>query len=310
MTQDADGHWPQNMWLDGTPYWNAVQMDETAFPILLIDMLRRADALGPDELARLWPMVRRAASFIVRNGPATAQDRWEENAGLSPFTLAAEIAALLVAADVAELHDAPEIAHHLRETADGWNDDIERWTYVTGTPTANDLGVDGYYVRIAPTNVPAAPSPQSGFVPIKMGITERHDHEGQAVSPDALALVRFGLRAPSDARIVNTVQAMDAVLKRTLPYGPGWRRYKGDRYGEYDDGRPYDGGGVGRCWPLLTGERAHYELAAGRKKDALALLRVMEQSANGSGLLPEQVWVDAPIEAADLFPGRPAGTAM
>jgi len=310
VTQDADGHWPQNMWLDGTPYWNAVQMDETAFPILLVDLLRRADALGPDELARLWPMVRRAASFIVRNGPATAQDRWEENAGLSPFTLAAEIAALLVAADLAELHDAAEIAHHLRETADGWNDDIERWTYVTGTPTAHDLGVNGYYVRIAPTSLPAAPSPQSGFVPIKMGITERHDHEGQAVSPDALALVRFGLRAPNDPRIVDTVHAMDAVLKRTLPYGPGWRRYEGDRYGEYADGRPYDGGGIGRCWPLLTGERAHYELAAGRKKDALALLRVMEQSANGSGLIPEQVWDGEPIEAAELIPGRPAGSAM
>lgn len=310
VTQDADGHWPQNMWLDGTPYWNAVQMDETAFPILLVDLLRRADALAPDELARLWPMVCRAASFIVRNGPATAQDRWEENAGLSPFTLAAEIAALLVAADLAELHDSAEIAHYLRETADGWNDDIERWTYVTGTPTARDLGVDGYYVRIAPTNLACAPSPQSGFVPIKMGVTGRHDHEGQAVSPDALALVRFGLRAPNDPRIVNTLQAMDAVLKRRLPYGPGWRRYTGDRYGEYDDGRPYDGGGVGRCWPLLTGERAHYELAAGRKKDALALLRVMEQSANGSGLIPEQVWDGASIEAAELFPGRPAGSAM
>ncbi|MFP3581742.1 hypothetical protein SB659_19475, partial [Arthrobacter sp. SIMBA_036] len=34
-TQEADGHWVQNSWLDGRPYWKGIQMDETAFPILL-----------------------------------------------------------------------------------------------------------------------------------------------------------------------------------------------------------------------------------------------------------------------------------
>jgi glucoamylase len=99
ITQEADGHWSQNMWLDGTPYWGGVQMDETAFPILLVDLARREGALAPDDVTRLWPMVRRAAGFLVRNGPVTQQDRWEEDPGYSPFTLAVEIAALLAAAD-------------------------------------------------------------------------------------------------------------------------------------------------------------------------------------------------------------------
>jgi len=83
-TQDVGGSWPQNMWLDGTPYWSGVQMDETAFPILLAGLLRRAQALdGLDA----WPMVRAAADFLLQNGPVTQQDRWEEDGGYSPFTL-------------------------------------------------------------------------------------------------------------------------------------------------------------------------------------------------------------------------------
>ena len=41
VTQEADGHWSQNMWLDGTPYWHGIQMDETALPILLVDLAAR-----------------------------------------------------------------------------------------------------------------------------------------------------------------------------------------------------------------------------------------------------------------------------
>ncbi|HEX6965676.1 MAG TPA: glucan 1,4-alpha-glucosidase [Gemmatimonadaceae bacterium] len=312
VTQDGDGRWPQNMWLDGTPYWSGIQMDETAFPILLVDLLRRENALTPDDLERAWPMVRRAAAYIARNGPGTQEDRWEENAGLSPFTLAVEIAALLVAADIAELRGEPEIARYLRETADGWNDDIERWTYVADTELARDLGVEGYYVRIAPLDVSDAASPNEGYVPIKLEKPSAHidGPEGAVVSPDALALVRFGLRAPDDERITNTVKAIDALLRRQLPYGPGWRRYNGDRYGEHEDGSPYDGDGVGRCWPLLTGERAHYELAAGRADRARELLRALEASANESGFIPEQVWDGPPIPALELWPGRPSGSAM
>lgn len=102
-TQEADGHWPQNMWLDGRPYWNGLQMDETAFPVLLVDLLRRESPRCFGNERRWWPMVRKAAAFIVVNGPVTQQDRWEEDGGYSPFTLAAEISALLAAADIAQL---------------------------------------------------------------------------------------------------------------------------------------------------------------------------------------------------------------
>ena len=130
------------------------------------------------------------------------------------------------------------------------------------------------------------------------------------VSPDALALVRFGLRAPDDPRIRNTVRVIDALLKVELPAGPCWRRYNGDGYGEHEDGRPFDGTGIGRPWPLLTGERAHYELAAGNRAEAQELLAALEGFASDGHLLPEQVW-DAPdIPERELFRGRPSGSAM
>ncbi|MGD9597840.1 MAG: glucan 1,4-alpha-glucosidase [Steroidobacteraceae bacterium] len=310
-TQEADGHWPQNMWLDGMPYWNGVQMDETALPILLADLARREGALSADDLRHLWPMTRRAAGFLVRNGPVTQQDRWEENPGYSPFTLAAEIAALLAAADFADANDEPALATWLRETADIWNGHIERWTYVAGTELARRCGVDGYYVRIAPPDVCAAASPTKGFVPIKNRPPgESVEPAAEIVSPDALALVRFGLRAADDPRIASTVKVIDALLKVDAPGGPAWHRYNGDGYGEHEDGRPFDGTGCGRAWPLLTGERAHFELAAGRPEAARRLARAMTAFANDGGMLPEQVW-DAPdIARRGLYFGRPSGSAM
>jgi glucoamylase len=267
VTQEADGHWPQNMWLDGIPYWNGIQMDETAFPILLIDLLRREKAPDMGDLTALWPMVKRAASFLVRNGPVTQQDRWEEDAGYSPFTLAVEIAALLVAADLAETNNEMGVAAYLRETSDTSNANIERWVYVTGTTLARHIGVEGYYVRIAPPEAADAASPEEGFVPIKNRPPGQSNEPAiHIVSPDALALVRFGLRAADDPRILNTVKVIDALLKLETPYGPAWYRYNEDGYGEHADGSAFDGTGIGRLWPLLTGERAHYELAAGRKE--------------------------------------------
>lgn len=307
-SQEADGHWPQNMWLDGTPYWGGVQMDETAFPILLADALRRMKALnglGP------WPMVRRAASFLICNGPVTQQDRWEEDGGYSPFTLAVEIAALLAAADFADEAGAEGVARYLRGTADAWNANIERWTYMTGTELARRVGVEGYYVRIAPAEVADAASPARGFVPIK----NRPPGEGSApaayiVSPDALALVRFGLRAADDPRILNTVKVIDTLLRSETVTGPIWHRYNLDGYGEHEDGSAFDGTGIGRGWPLLAGERAHYELARGDRAQAVRLLRVMAAQTSPGGLIPEQVWDAQDIPARELFNGHPSGSAM
>lgn len=310
-TQEADGNWAQNLWLDGRPYWGGVQMDETAFPILLVDLLYREAPYALGDLDRWWTMVRKAASFIIRNGPVTQQDRWEEDAGYSPFTLAAEISALLAAADLADLLKHPEQAQVMRDAADAWNDNIERWTYAEGSDLAQQLGVSGYYVRIAPPDMDGAASPTQGFVPIKNRPPGQDGERAyHIISPDALALVRFGLRAPDDPRILNTLRAIDALLAVELPQGPCWYRYNGDGYGEHKDGSAFDGTGIGRPWPLLAGERAHYALSAGHRDEAESLLTVIENSTAGEGrLIPEQVWDSADIPALELFRGKPTGSA-
>ncbi len=311
VTQEADGHWPQNMFLDGKPCWGGIQLDETAFVILLVDMARRHKALDDDAVKRLWPMVRAAAGYLVRHGPITPMDRWEEVPGYFASTLAVEIPALLVAADLAEEQGEDGPAAYLRETADTWNDLIEPLIYARDTPLARKAGVDGYYVRFAGPGQLQAPHPAYGLVTIK-----NHPQSDQLwpaaeiVSPDALALVRFGLRAADDPRIVNTVKVIDLCTKVETPRGPCWHRYVHDGYGEHADGSPFDGTGIGRAWPLLTGERAHYELAAGRTDEAERLLRAMESFANDSGLLPEQVWDTQDIPDKELYLGRPSGSAM
>jgi glucoamylase len=148
-------------------------------------------------------------------------------------------------------------------------------------------------------------------VPIKNRPVEKSGGPAaQIVSPDALALVRFGLRSPDDPRIVNTVKVIDALLKVETPAGPVWHRYNGDGYGEHEDGRPFDGTGLGRGWPLLTAERAHYELATGRRTQAEALARTLVAFANEGGLLPEQVWDAGDLPERELFFGKPSGSAM
>jgi glucoamylase len=309
-TQEADGHWAQNMWLDGRPYWMGLQMDEAAFPILLVDRLLRDAQTEMGDPARWWSLVERSAAFLVRNGPVTQQDRWEEDAGYSPFTLAVEISALLAAADLADRVGERAIASDLRDSADNWNDNVERWTYATGTDLADQVGVDGYYVRIAPPEGDGAASPLQGFVPIKNRPPgDSSEAATHMISPDALALVRFGLRSPHDPRILNTIKVIDAVLRVKLPQGNCWYRYNGDGYGEHEDGSPFDGTGIGRPWPLLAGERAHYELAAGRPRAAEDLLKVMEFSTEGGRLIPEQVWDAGNIPGRELFLGKPTGSA-
>jgi glucoamylase len=310
-TQEADGHWAQNMWLDGRPYWNGSQMDETALPILLVDLLRRESPRCFGENNRWWPMVRKAANFIVVNGPVTQQDRWEEDGGYSPFTMAAEIAALLIAADMAQAMGQSPAAEFLRHMADTWNSNIERRTYAVNTDLARQVGVEGYYVRITPPPTgEGIASPLLGFVPVKnRAIGPSNAPAVEIVSPDALALVRFGLRAPDDPRMLNTIKVIDELLRVKLPQGPAWYRYNGDGYGEHEDGSPFDGTGIGRPWPLLAGERAHYELAAGHADSAECLLGVMENSAGTTRLIPEQVWDTDDIAERELFVGKASGSA-
>jgi glucoamylase len=310
-TQEADGSWPQNCWLDGAPYWTGLQLDECAFPMLLLDMAWRKGALRLPDMPPYWPMVRKAAAFVIMNGPRTKQDRWEENAGFTPFTLAVAVASLLAAADVAEALEIAGAPALFRDTADAWNEQIEDFVYVRDAPAAREAGVAGCYIRIAPE------SPDTDG-PDPHGLVQVRNHEAgtgaisadRLVSADALALVRFGLRAPDDPRILDTVKVIDKVLKVDLPNGPGWRRYNLDGYGEKADGRPFDGVGVGRVWPLLAGERAHYALAAGKREEAEALLATIEAQTSSGGLIPEQVWDAPPIPSRELQPGEPSGSAM
>jgi glucoamylase len=310
-TQHSDGHWPQNMWLDGSPYWNGIQMDETALPILLLDLAHREKALAEGDLIKFWPMVKKAAGYLARNGPVSQQDRWEEDPGYTPFTVSAEIAALLAAADMADLNHESFIATHLREIADVWNSSIERWMYMSATDWCKKFKVEGYYVRIAPKTTGTNGASLQKNIKVK-NVTASEDtrRASHLISPDALALVRFGLRAAEDPRIRNTAKVIDALLKVETPKGSTWHRYNDDGYGEHEDGSPFDGTGIGRGWPLLTGERAHFELAAGREEIAKKLLSAMESFANESGLISEQVWDSPDIAERELHFGRPSGSAM
>ncbi len=310
-TQKTNGGWPQDMWLDGAAYSDGVQLDEAALPILLVELAHWERVLDDEQLESFWPMVRSAAAFVIRSGPSTGQDRWENTSGLSPYTLAAEVTALLIAARLADRFGESDMGEYFRQTADLWNDQIEPWTYVTDTPLARRIGVEGYYVRISPSpgmhTLLGHGRPPSMKQARDLPVTD-------VVSCDALALVRRGLRAADDPRILNTVRVIDAMTRVELPAGSCWRRYNGGYYGETDDGLPFTGhpesANRGRAWPLLTGERGHYELAAGHPERAREMLETMNGFASQAGFLPEQVWDSDDIAQRDLFRGRPSGSAM
>ena len=311
VTQEEDGHWCQNMWLDGSPYWNGIQMDQTASPILLVDLIHRELKLSKTELQNIWPMVKKASLYLLKNGPITEQDRWEENAGFSTYTLAVEIAALLIAADFAEINGEKKLSNFLRETADSWNSNIERWCYVEDTPLAIKNKVKGYYVRI--NTQQGAEKNNSGTAEMK--ISNRTEKENKCtaadmVSPDALALVRFGLRDAKDERILNTIKVLDSLLKYEGQYGPIWYRYNRDGYGEHKDGNPFNGIGEGRPWPLLTGERAHYEIANGNIESAIQLQKTIEKYAGETGLIPEQIWDTQDLPEKELYKDKATDAAM
>lgn len=308
-TQNSDGCWSQNMSLEGDPGYPGIQMDQVALPILFINTSYQQDYLDKERMQRYWPIVKKAIVYLIKNGPSTQQDRWEEESGFTPFTLAAEIAALLAGAALAEVNNEKEIAKYCRETADYWNSNIEQWLYVKDTAISKEVDVEGYYMRINPSGLPAN-EVKDKYINLK-----NHDGDegkillGDLICVDALALVRFGLRSPDDPRILNTLKVIDAKLKVDTPSGPCWHRYNEDGYGEHADGSPYDGTGMGRPWPLLTGERAHYEIAAGNIKEAVKLLKTMESFANNS-LFPEQIWDAKDIPEKDLFFGKHSGSAM
>jgi glucoamylase len=307
-TQRPDGGFAQNFWIDGTAYWTGIQLDEVAFPIILAWRLWKLDGLG---IFDIFPFVERAAAFLVRYAPVTQQERWEENAGYSPSTLAAVIAGLICAADIARAYHAAELAGFLESYADWIEAHLDEWT------TTEDgvllPGVKKHYMRIRP---PAPGEPfhnptiKPGFIRIaNRGPDEVADFDArQVVDAGFLELVRYGIRRADDPLITESLKVVDHTLKYETPYGPCWRRYNHDGYGQQKDGGPYDGHGQGRAWPLLGGERAHYELAAGH--DVRPMIESYEKFASIGGMMPEQVWDHDDLPAARMFKGKPAGSAQ
>ncbi|MET3927373.1 glycoside hydrolase family 15 protein [Devosia sp. 2618] len=297
-TQSADGSWAQNYFPDGHGYWTGKQLDEVALPVLLAAKLRAAGHLTfskPEET-----MVRQAIGFIVRNGPMSDQDRWEENAGASPFTLAVLICALVVSTDYFEEAERD----YLLALADSWNERTEEWTYAQAGPFAADAGIDGYYVRMSPRPADGGLAGSINRRNVAHGLVPANGLIGM----EFLYLVRMGLRDPQDKRITQTVKLVDTLLRRETPSGPSFYRYNGDGYGEHENGAPFNGTGVGRLWPLLTGERGHYAVLAG--EDPLQYLEAMNRMVGSGGLIPEQIWDVEPIEERGLYPGKPTGSAM
>lgn len=263
-----DGSFPQNATIDGQPWWTNLQMDEVADPIIL------AWRLGAQDLYST--MVRPAARFLLEHGPATPQERWEENSGYSPATMASEITALVLAAQMAEKAGENAFAHDLLLAADRWHEDLEARTFTRTGPLAGG----SYYLRIAPGGDPDAATP----VNLANGAGS-HDQR-QVVDPSFLELVRLGVRSARSPQVLATLPAVD-TLKVNTPAGPSWYRYSFDRYGDPEPGSTER---QGRLWVLLTGERGMYELAAGNAVGARNLLQAMERMAGGGDMLAEQVW--------------------
>lgn len=304
--QFPDGGMPQNCWVDGRPYWSGIQLDEVAFPIMLA---WRLDSLGLLGEFDPYPMVRAAAAYILRRGPASPQERWEEDAGISPSTLAAEIAALICAAEMAQRRQDERTVLLCQRTADLWATHIENWTFTTSGTL--DAGGE-YYVRLEsldPETLESDRDPNTGVIHINNVPQEQSGFPVyDIIDGGFLELVRYGIREPDDEHVLKSLVVYDAVLKIDTPCGPAWHRYNHDGYGQKAGGDAFDGTGVGRAWPLLTGERAHYELAAGR--EVSEYVKALECFANAGAMLPEQIWETEDIPEKQMYFGRPTGSAM
>ncbi len=309
IAQGEDGGFYQNFWIDGHPYWTGVQLDEVSFPIILAWRLWKADALGEFDP---HTTVVRACAYLIRKGPATREERWEEAGGYSPSTLASNIAALICAAEMLDARGDHSSADFVRTYADFLESHVEKWT-VTNQGTLLPE-IKRHYVRINPAisqdGSVGDEDPDMGELTLanqKPG--DRYQYPAnQIVDPGFLELVRFGIRKPGDRLIEDSLKVVDAILKVDTPAGPCWKRYNHDGYGQRADGTSFKSWGVGHAWPLLTLERATYELAAGRNIDVY--LKAVEGFATGAGLFPEQIW-DAPdIPEEHMFFGKATGAAI
>lgn len=274
--QEPDGHLPQNTRVDGTPVWTKVQLDQTAAPLLLAWHLSRGDKSTMDAL-------RRSADYLLSypNSPFSEQERWENQDGYSPATIASVVAGLVCFADLLQRNG--ENADKYLKAADEWQRKVEGWTATKTGP----YSPKPYYLRLTKDG-----QPDQG-TKYNLGDNNPTDIDQRAVvDPSFLELVRLGVKRADDPVIRNTVRVVDQQLKEQ----GYWHRFTQDGYGETADGRPW---GInwptptrtyGRLWPLLSGERGEYELLAGDKATAAKRLREIAATANSGLMLPEQVW--------------------
>ena len=285
--QKDSGSFPQNTKVDGTPFWKNLQLDEVAFPLVLAGQLGRTDETTYQE------HVKPAADFIVKNGPSTEQERWEEEKGYSPSTIAAQIAGLVSAADIARTNGDEEAARRYEDVADEYRQKVDDWTFTTTGP----LGDGHYYERIDDNG-----KPNDGHK-LELNNSAGTYDEREIVDAGFLELVRLGILPPDDETILASLPEVDANLRVDTPNGPVWHRYNHDGYGETDEGEQWElenSSTIGRAWPFLSGERGEYELAAGRPADSY--LQTIANTANEGYMLPEQVWDENPPSGEPGFP--------
>jgi glucoamylase len=233
--QRPDGSFPQNSLVDGTPHWTGLQLDEVADPIVLAWQLGRRDATA-------WGHVQRAADFLIgwrddqgHAAPYTPQERWENQAGYSPATIAAEIAGLVCAADLARAnHDQTRARRYLR-VADTWRANLTRWTATSTGP----YSPRPYFLRLTKDGNPNAATAYDIGDSGPAGVDQR-----RIVDPSFLEVVRLGVLPARDPVVLNTLRVVDRQLAVRTPAGEFWHRYSFDGYGEQRDGGP-----VGRRLP-------------------------------------------------------------
>jgi len=282
---ESSGAVKQNTWLNGNAVFGSLQLDEVADPIIL------AYQLGD---TAPWATLQSLANYLVANGPATPEERWEEIGGYSPATMAAEIAGLICAASIAHADGDMADALRYQETAQTWASQVDNLAYTTTGP----YGSGGYLLRITQDGQPDAGT--------QIGIANgggSHD-DRTVVDPSFLELVRLGVKAANAADITNTISVVDAEIKASTTEGPIWHRYSFDGYGESSSGGDFTGAGVGNPWPVLSGERGEYDVAAGNLSGAQSMLATMAGAANGGFQISEQVW-DGSAGASGFTVGQP-----
>jgi glucoamylase len=310
--QKPDGSFPQNSYVDGTQRWENVQLDEVAFPLVM------AWQLGRNDGATYRDHIKKAADYIVANGPATPQERWENQGGYSPATIAAEIAGLVCAADIARTNGDRSSANRYLRVADEWQRNVEKWTVTTNGP----LAAHPYYLRITKDGNPNAGTTYN------IGDSGPNDvDQRRVVDTSYLELVRLGVKPANDPNIVQTLSVVDSTemldyqkvgLKVDTGNATFWHRFNFDGYGETREGEPWDIGftpcdittclttqeTIGRAWPLFAGERGEYELAAAgpaATDSASKRLADIAETGNDGYMLPEQVWDENPPSGTGGF---------